>query len=161
MLAIQAQAHSGTLDAKPQALSPSEFSEEGARLSPDGRYFAYVSNSSGKAEVYVRPFEGSSYGAKPAGGTSMVSKNGGSAVRWQSDGKEIFYTRPGGDLLSVDVSTTPVFRAGVPNLMFKAPASSNWDVTADGQRFLFVVPVGQNSASPYTVVLNWQAALKR
>jgi Tol biopolymer transport system component/tRNA A-37 threonylcarbamoyl transferase component Bud32 len=161
MLAIQAQAHSGTLDAKPQALSPSEFSEEGARLSPDGRYFAYVSNSSGKAEVYVRPFEGSSSGAKPAGGTSMVSKNGGSAVRWQSDGKEIFYTRPGGDLLSVDVSTTPVFRAGVPNLMFKAPASSNWDVTADGQRFLFVVPAGQNSASPYTVVLNWQAVLKR
>jgi hypothetical protein len=160
MLPIQARPPSGALDVKPQLLSPSGFEEEGARLSPDGRYFAYVSNSSGKAEVYVRAFEGSP-GAKPAGGTLMVSKNGGRAVRWRGDSKEMFYTGSGGDLMSVDVSTTPVFRAGAPKPMYKFPAPVNWDVTADGQRFLFAVPVGQNSASPYTVVLNWQAVLKR
>ena len=91
----------------------------------------------------------------------MVSKNGGSAVRWRSDGKEIFYTRPGGDLLSVDVSTTPVFRAGVPNLMFKAPASSNWDVTADGQRFLFLKPLTEATPTPITAVVNWTASLRK
>jgi serine/threonine protein kinase len=160
MLPNQARAPSGTLDAQPQALSPSGFDEQEARLSPDGRYFAYISNSSGKTEVYVRAFEGSP-GAKPPGGTVMVSKNGGRAVRWRGDSKEIFYTGSGGDLMSVDVSTTPVFQAGMPKPMFKYPAPINWDVTADGQRFLFAVPVGQNSASPYTVVLNWQAALKR
>ncbi len=91
----------------------------------------------------------------------MVSKNGGRAVRWRGDGKEIFYTVPGGGLMSVDVSTSPMFQAGVPKALFKPPSPLNWDVTADGQRFLFAVPTGQNSASPYTVVLNWQAALKR
>jgi hypothetical protein len=54
-----------------------------------------------------------------------------------------------------------VIQTGVPKPLFKAPALTNWDVTADGQRFLFAVPVGQKSASPYTVELNWQAALKR
>ncbi len=161
MLPIPARPPSGTLDLKPQVLSTSGFDEDGARLSPDGRYFAYLSNSSGKDEIYVRPFDNSFSGARPAGGTSMVSKNGGRAVRWRADGKEIFYVVPGGDLMSVDVSTTPVFQAGVPKPLFKPPASLSWDVTADGQQFLFAVRMGQNSASPYTVVLNWQATLKR
>jgi len=152
-----------TSDSKPKALLRSKFNERGARFSPDGRYFAYVSNSSGKDEIYVRPFDSSSSGAQPAGETLMVSKDGGGAVRWRGDGKEIFYRVPGGDLMSVEVSTTPVFQAGAPVSLFKPPAPSNlnWDVTADGRRFLFAVPVGQNSAAPYTVCLNWQSALKR
>jgi hypothetical protein len=91
----------------------------------------------------------------------MISKDAGAAVRWRGDGKEIFYRVPGGDLMSMEVSTTPVFQPGVPKPLFKPPAPSNlnWDVTADGQRFLFAVPVSQNSAAPYTVVLNWQAAV--
>jgi len=93
----------------------------------------------------------------------MISKDGGGAVRWRGDGKEIFYKAPGGDLMSVEVSTTPVFQVGAPVSLFKPPAPSNlnWDVTADGKRFLFAVPIAQNSASPYTVWLNWQTALKR
>jgi eukaryotic-like serine/threonine-protein kinase len=152
-----------TSDPQPQRLVRSEFLERDARLSPDGRYFAYVSNSSGKEEIYVRPFDASSSGTGAVGGTSMVSKDGGGAVRWRGDGKEIFYLVPGGDLMSVEVSTKPVFQAGVPKPLFKPPATPNlnWDVTADGKRFLFAVPVGQNSAAPYTVVLNWQAALRR
>ncbi len=146
MLPIQARPLSGTFEPKPQTLPRSGFDEGSARLSPDGRYLAYVSNSSGKDEVYVRPFDGSSSGAEPAGGTSMVSKNGGRAMRWRGDGKEIFYTVPGGDLMSVEVSTTPLFQAGVPKPLFKPPRSSNWDVTSDGLRFLFAVPVGQSSA---------------
>jgi dipeptidyl aminopeptidase/acylaminoacyl peptidase len=156
-LAVQSPLGSGAADPKPQTPARSEFDDQDARWSQDGRYFAYISNSSGKTEVYVRPFDG----AQPSGGASMVSKDGGRAVRWRGDGKEILYMTPVGDLMSVDVSTTPVIQTGVPKPLFKAPALTNWDVTADGQRFLFAVPVGQKSASPYTVELNWQAALKR
>ena len=91
----------------------------------------------------------------------MISKDGAGAVRWRGDGKEIFYTSLAGDLMSVDVSSGSRIQAGVPKLLFKAPARTNWDVTADGQRFLFAVPVIQSSASPYTVVLNWQATMNR
>jgi hypothetical protein len=157
MLPIHEPSPSGTLAPKAQTLPRVAFDEQGARLSPDGRYFAYIANSSGRTEVYIRPLEGS----ESAGGPAMVSKNGGGTVRWRADGKEIFYTVPGGDLMSVDVSTTPVFQAGVPKLLFKAPAATNWDVTADGQKFLFAVPGAQNSTPPYTVVLNWQAGLRR
>ena len=151
---------SGILEARPKTLPRSAFNEESARFSPDGRYFAYVSSSSGRNEVYVRPFDSSSAGIQSGGGASMISKNAARSVRWRGDGKEILYTTQGGDLVSVEVSTTPVFQAGAPKPLFRAPESSNWDVTADGQRFLFAVPVGENSASPYTVVTNWQEALK-
>ena len=64
--------------------------------------------------------------------------------------------------MSVEVSTAPVFQAGVPKRLFNPKAASRfWDVTSNGQRFVIPVPVGQNSAAPYTVVLNWQAGLKR
>jgi serine/threonine protein kinase len=147
----------------PQPLTParSEFNEQDGHLSPDGRYFAYISSSSGRTEAYVRPFEGSSSRTQLSAGASMISKDGARAVRWRGDGKEIFYTSPAGDLMSVDVSSGPAIQAGVPKLLFKAPARTNWDVTADGQQFLFAVPVIQSSASPYTVVLNWQATMNR
>lgn len=159
-LPLPAQPGSGA--SAPQPLTPpqSEFDEQDAHFSPDGRYVAYISASSGRPEVYIRPFDGSSSGAQPSGGALLISKDGARAVRWRGDGKEIFYTSPAGDLISVDVSIQHAIQAGVPKLLFKAPAQTNWDVTADGQRFLFAVPVNQSSASPYTVVLNWQAALK-
>ena len=92
----------------------------------------------------------------------MVSKGGGLSAHWRGDGKEIIYLAPNGDLMSVDVSTTPVFQAGVPKRLFNPKAASRyWDVTSDGRRFVIPVPVGQNSAAPYTVVLNWQAGLKK
>jgi Tol biopolymer transport system component len=150
-----------TSNSKAKPILQSEHLERGARWSPDGRYFAYVSNSSGKDEIYVLRFDGSS--SRSVGDPLMISKDGGGAVRWRGDGKEIFYKAPGGDLMSVEVSTTPVFQVGAPVSLFKPPAPSNlnWDVTADGKRFLFAVPIAQNSASPYTVWLNWQTALKR
>jgi eukaryotic-like serine/threonine-protein kinase len=162
MLPTRPEASSGTSNPQPQVLV-SESRLWGGLLSPDGRYFAYVSGSSGKDEVYVRPFDGSSSGTRPPEGISLVSKDGGGAPKWRGDGKEIFYRGSGGNVMSVEVSTTPVFQAGVPKPLFKDPGGSfwKWDVTADGQRFLFAAPVGENSAAPYTVVLNWQAALKR
>ena len=150
-------------DAKPIALLPAEFNQRGARFSPDGRFFSYLSNENGKDEIYVQSFDPSlGSGAKSAGGKWMVSKGGGLSAHWRGDGKEILYMAPNGDLMSVEVSTAPVFQAGVPKRLFKSTiAARYWDVTLNGQRFLIPAPVGQSSAAPYTVVLNWQAGLKK
>jgi hypothetical protein len=165
MLPMNAGA-AGSADRKPQPLVHGEFNERGARFSADGRFYAYTSNLSGKDEIYVQTFNtGSSADTSTAEGTK-VSNDGGTAARWRGDSKEIFYyaLSPTSGVMSVDLSTTPVFQAGVPKLLFKVPPSPlglYWDVTADGQRFLFAVPVSQSSAAPYRVELNWQNLLKR
>ena len=65
--------------------------------------------------------------------------------------------------MSVDISTTPALQIGVAQLLFKAPTVGTlfWDVTFDGKLFVITVPAGQSSSAPYTVVLNWQSALKK
>jgi hypothetical protein len=80
----------------------------------------------------------------------------------------LYYVSPDGKLMAVEIATNPVFRAGVPKGLFQAPpsaagnlVSSSWDVTADGKRFLFLAPSAQAGQAPFTVVQNWQAALKK
>jgi hypothetical protein len=70
--------------------------------------------------------------------------------------------------MAVEVTTNAVFQAGVPRALFKGLQSLDftdvapeWDLTADGKRFLFALPVAQNTPAPFTVVLNWQTALKK
>ena len=126
---------------------------------PDGRFVSYVSDESGKAEVYVRPFDPSVTTGSAAGGAKFqVSKDGGDGAHWRGDGKEILYMAPGGTVMSVEVTTTPVFQIlGVPKPLFKSAAILQfWDLTPDGKRFLVPVPLGAISAA-----LNWTAALQR
>jgi hypothetical protein len=95
----------------------------------------------------------------------MVSKDGGTTPLWRRDGKELFYlSGSGGTAMAVDVSTSGVFQAGLPKPLFKVPVGVLfWDVSADGKRFLMAAPSAESSAaSPkFTVVLNWQAALRK
>jgi hypothetical protein len=66
--------------------------------------------------------------------------------------------------MAVEVSISDMFQAGIPNPLFKVPAGVLfWDVSADGKRFLMAAPSGASAAvqPPFTVVLNWQAALKK
>ena len=135
------------------------------KISPDGKWFAYLSRESGRAEIYVRPFDPSS--ANPsAGGKWMISKGGSAAAppMWRGDGREIIYKAPDGAIMSVPVTTRPTFQADEPKPLFKAPpAVAFFEVTPDGQRFLMPVPVsaGAGAAPPYKVVLNWTSMLKR
>jgi serine/threonine protein kinase/Tol biopolymer transport system component len=141
-------------------LVKTEYNERGARFSPDGRWFSYTSNENGKDEAYVRPFDPSSVTSN--GGQFMVSKGGGQSPHWRGDGKELFYQAPDGAMMSVEVTTSPVFKAGVPQPLFKGPAGERfWDVTPDGKKFLMPVPQGANTPAPYKVVLNWTAILKK
>ena len=150
-------------DRKPVPYLKTEFNEAQGQFSPDGRFVAYRSDESGRSEIYVQPFPLTSGG----GGKWMVSRGGGTQPRWRRDGKELFYIANDQAVMAVDVSTSPAFKAGIPQALFERtilPDDRNfrWDVTADGKRFLLntVEAETSTSSSPITVVLNWQAGLK-
>jgi Tol biopolymer transport system component len=114
-------------DGKPIPLVQDEFAEQGGRLSPDGRWLVYSSNSDGTTEIYVQPV--------PSGPRTKVSNTGGFNPRWR--GKEIFYVRGNLELMAVetDVGKDGQFKHGEPMSVVHAHVNS-YDVSADGKRFL-------------------------
>ncbi len=126
-------------------------------FSPDSQWVAYVSSESGRPEVYVRrfpvPLPGTSGGTKV-----LISRSGGMSPRWRADGKELFYRALNGELMSAAVTTDGVLQSATPKALFACDAL--WEVTGDGNRFLVSVPV-EKGLPPFTVVLNWQAALRK
>jgi eukaryotic-like serine/threonine-protein kinase len=161
----------GSANRKPVLIERSEFNQAAPRFSPDGRWIAYSSDESGRDQIYVRPFDASvATGSSSVGGTAvagkwMVSKDGGLNPIWRHDGRELFYlSSVGGTAMAVEVNTSGVFQAGIPKALFKVPAGVLfWDVSTDGRRFLMAAPSAASAAAqpPFTVVLNWQAALKK
>jgi Tol biopolymer transport system component len=152
-------------DRKPVLLLGTEFNEGQGSFSPDMRWIAYTSNESGRGEIYVRPFTASGSSAPSFGeGKWQVSKDGGTGAKWGGDGKEIIFAGPTNELMAVDVNGSgAAFQMGTPQKLFTVPSSTGQDVTADGKRFLVTVSAGQdqNAQTPITVVLNWQADLKK
>jgi serine/threonine protein kinase/Tol biopolymer transport system component len=100
-----------------------------AVFSPDGRWVAYDSDASGQVEVYVVSADG-------RGRRWMVSTDGGHNPHWNSNGKELFYSK-GDALMSVDVTTSPRFESGKPRVLFKG-LFKFCSVTRDGKRFLMI-----------------------
>jgi Tol biopolymer transport system component/predicted Ser/Thr protein kinase len=150
-------------DRKPFPFLQTEAGEIGGQISPNGRWMAYSSNESGSYEVYVRPFP-------PGPGKWQISREGGSQPRWQGDGRDLFYLSADRRLMAVDVKTDqPAFEAGVPRALFETHVSnvegsnpwSQYAVTADGRRFLVNRLAAETTASPITVILNWQAREKK
>jgi Tol biopolymer transport system component len=108
------------------------FNERGGKFSPDGNFVVYVSDESGRYEVYVRDF--------PKGNQKVqISSNGGIAPRWSRNGKEIFYIEQR-KLMAVSVATHPSFSPGTPAVLFekRSLATANYDVTSDGKRFIIL-----------------------
>jgi len=153
-------------DRKPIRFLNSDFNELQGQMSPDGRWMAYTSDESGQREVYVRPFPASD-------GIWRISTAGGEQARWRGDGKELFFVGADGKMTAVAVKASagakPSFEAGAPVPLFEAriaAASSNvapfqYDVTADGKRFLVDTYSVSASALPLTVVVNWTAGLRK
>jgi Tol biopolymer transport system component len=153
-------------DRKPKPFLNSEFAEAHPKFSPDGRWVAYASNESGRYEVYVQPYPERT-------GKWQISTGGGSYPRWARSGKEMFYMTAEGVLMAVDVhAEAPAFNAGAPRMLFSTRAlfedhnggglHYTYDVSTDGMRFLInerATPA--NQATPLTLVLNWQASLKK
>jgi eukaryotic-like serine/threonine-protein kinase len=148
---------SGPNALKPVALLQTEFSEWQPRVSPDGRWLAYESNESKRYEVYV-------VGFPSLNGHWQISANGGTRPVWSRDGRELYFSSPDNKLMAVPIQPGAQFQAGVPKPLFDvrqmATGNATYDVSADG-RFLIATPVEQPATVPMTVVLNWQAALKK
>jgi hypothetical protein len=119
---------------------------------------AYVSNETGRNEVYVQQFP-------PRGGKWPVSLFGGSQPRWPGDGKEIFFVDPDRNLMVASVTTSPHFRTSTPTRLFNVPMFTTltrfslyrYDVTRDRQRFLINTMDLSNSSGQLNVILNWHA----
>jgi hypothetical protein len=148
-------------DRKPIPYLQSPFNEATGQFSPDGRWMAYASNESGQPQIYVQAIPAS--GAK-----SQISTAGGDQPRWRRDGKELFYVSADQKLMAVPVKTGAVFEIGSPQPLFEIqpvypPLTGRfaYQPTADGQRFLVTAPVSGAATPPITVVLNWQAGLKK
>ena len=152
-------------DRKPIPYLVSPFVKSQGRFSPDGHWVVYTSDESGTREVYVQPFPMSSGGKWP------VSNGGGGQPRWSHDGKELFFFAPDETLMDVDVKTEGgAVQLGVPKALFRASviggtggATLNawrWDISADGKRFLINTALDEAAASPVTLLLNWQSAVR-
>jgi Tol biopolymer transport system component len=137
------------------------FDEVEGQFSPDGRWLAYVSNESAKPEVYLCPRE------NPAARV-QVSANGGVQPRWRRDGLELFYVSADGRLMSVAVGKGAVPRLGAPVGLFQTHIDArsrdalqhfDYDVSPDGQRIVTLAAPEIESVTPWTVVINWPAAL--
>jgi eukaryotic-like serine/threonine-protein kinase len=152
-------------DKKPVPFLVTEFREREARFSPDGHWVAYTSNESGHYEIYVRSFAMNSAGtAVEASGKWQISNGSGYQPRWRGDGRELYYSSEDGQLMAVEIATNPEFRPGKPQPLGFSAGDATWDCTADGRRFLVATPktAAKNSGpEPYTVILNWQASLKK
>jgi DNA-binding winged helix-turn-helix (wHTH) protein/Tol biopolymer transport system component len=134
-----------------------EFDQQQAQLSPDGRAFAYVSNETGRNEVFVADFRlDPATGRVNAGESHPISTEGGFSPRWGANAGELFYLTADGGVMSVRLSPGPGF--SIPTRLFNvAGAHPEWGVNADGSRFLFAVPIAP--ARPIHIVRNWQSAL--
>jgi hypothetical protein len=123
---------------------------------------AYASNESSKWEIYVTSFP-------EAHGKWQVSSAGGTQPRWRGDGKELFYLASDGKVMAVPVTPGANFDAGAPAALFQANARElvatselvTYDVTKDGQHFLMNTQVKNEDMQPMSVILNWDADLKR
>ncbi|HJR90380.1 MAG TPA: hypothetical protein VJ782_09515 [Aeromicrobium sp.] len=146
---------------KPLPLLETPFAEQGARISPDGRWMAYVSNESGEEEIYLRPFIVTPDGKPAVGPKWRVSTEGGVTPRWRGDAKELFYRDRSGAIVAVDViGQGAQVETSVPRRLFMPTlGTGSFDVTADGRRFLLstLVSMQTTSPDPVTVVLNWNA----
>ena len=145
----------------PQPLLVTSYSEGWPALSPDGRWLAYVSDESGRQDVYVRRFPG---GAAKV----IVSENGGTEPVWSRDGRELFYRGFGGTqgamLEAVTVDTRGDFRVAGRTTLFSmagyeaATPHANYDVTPDGKGF---VMVRQGVLTEIVLIQNWTALVRR
>jgi serine/threonine protein kinase len=146
-------------DRKPILFLQTEFNEARPAMSPDGKWIAYHSNESGISQVYVRPFPG-------PGGKYQVSTTSGTRARWRRDGKELYYLGTDSRLMAVEVNSNgQTFVVGAVRPLFETRAvtgtTNAYDVTADGKRFLVNTVTGQALSSPITLVVNWDAELKK
>jgi serine/threonine-protein kinase len=145
-------------------LLSSPFQEHSPVFSPDGSWLIYVSDESGREEVYATRYPGLDE-------KKSISTSGGREPVWSRDGQEVFY-RNGDQLIAVPVQLSPAFAIGESRVILEGTwaegawqeqsiTNADYDVSADGQRFLMVEVEESSTASELRVVVNWFEELKR
>jgi len=123
---------------------------------------AYMSDESGRTEIYVRPFP------EVNNGKWQVSSNGGDSPLWSRNGRELFY-RSGDSVMAIAIQTEPVFKLGNSETLFRGQylsfsfwAGHTWDISPDGKRFLMIKHSGSAEIPRnINVVVNWFEELKQ
>ena len=156
-------------DHQAELVDKQKTAEGSPKFSPDGHWLAYCSNESGKPQVYVQAFPG-------PGAKIQISNDGGTDPVWKRTGGELYY-RNGDSMMAIAVSTTPAFKAGRPQELWKGhyshgmssscgppgATSSNYDVTTDAKRFLMIKDEDQDRATSRQIVVvqSWADELRR
>jgi Tol biopolymer transport system component len=153
-------------DKKIEPFLQTNFIEAQARVSPNGRWVAYVSNETGQFEVYIQTFP-------VAGGKVAVSVGGGSQPQWRADGQELYYYAPSRKLMAVEVnSNSPTFGVGIARPLFDIrslgtaidqtfPGNGYYTSARNGKRFLVPSLPETPQRQQINVILNWTADLKK
>jgi serine/threonine protein kinase/dipeptidyl aminopeptidase/acylaminoacyl peptidase len=142
----------------PVSLLNSDANESSPQIAPNGRFVVYVSDESGRDEVYVRPF--------PTGdGKWQVSTAGGSMPHWSARGSELLFVHED-ELMGVEVAYTPSFTLSSPHKLFSTKVidlQSGYAVARDGQHFLAVQEVDpkKSGGGPMVLVQNWYSEFKK
>jgi serine/threonine protein kinase len=148
-------------DRKPFLFLKTSFRERRGTFSPDGHWMAYMSDESGRDEIYVRPFPG-------PGGQWQVSTAGGTSPRWAPGGKELYYIAPDGTLMAAPIALRgSSIEPGRPVALFHArilgggaeTVGTQYDVARDG-RFLINTVLEDTATSPITLLQNWKPTAK-
>ncbi|HEY5087907.1 MAG TPA: hypothetical protein VII66_11170, partial [Gemmatimonadaceae bacterium] len=134
------------------------YQERSLRPSPDGRWLAYVSDRTGRDEVYAEAF--------PGGGALVpISLDGGHEPVWSHDGSEVYYRSLDGFMMAAHVSTTSGVQVAKREQLFAAsgylanPFLTMYDVAADG-RFLMIKLEPRPARTDVVLVTNWLAEVK-
>jgi Tol biopolymer transport system component len=145
---------------QPVSFLQTNFNEQQAQFSPDGKWIAYTSDVSGRPEVYVQTFPAS-------GGPIRVSTSGGAQPQWRRDGRELFYIAADRKLMAVEVKLGETFEAKAPQPLFTTRMltitefRNHYVVAGDGQRFLVNSLIEETATGTINVFVNWTAGLNR
>jgi eukaryotic-like serine/threonine-protein kinase len=148
------------VDSAPRALLVSGSDEYGPAVSPDGRWLAYLSTETGRAELYVRRID------DLAGARAQVSVDGATVPVWARSGREIFWRGPdGGTMFASTVRGGASFAADPPRLLFRQPDyqweffAKAFDISLDDRRFL-MVSTAESERDELVLVLGLEAAIR-
>lgn len=146
-------------DRRPTPFLQTAFNEYDAQFSPDGKWIAYVSDESGKWEVYIQPVSAS-------GGKWQVSTNGGIQPKWRKDGEELFFISGEKKLSAAEIQFSSTLKPGIPQTLFPVRVvyfaeHHDYAVSTDGQRFLVNTLPEDATFGSTNLVFNWASELKR
>jgi eukaryotic-like serine/threonine-protein kinase len=155
-------------DQKPFIFLKTNFDERRGQFSPDVRWVAYMSNESGRFEVYVRPFDGNIPKASTSG-QWQISTSGGISPKWREDGKELYYIAPDGKLMGVPITAkAAMIEPGTPVALFQTrivgggtDTNLGYEYAVSGDGRFLINTVLQEATSPITLLQNWTAGWKK